>query len=196
MWDSEEGLLVQERGKLEHKLKKSDLHPLACCGNSPGKSHKKYCKIDPPGSLPLTSGFGPKKHYSERKKSVPAPQITIQKKQRKSSKSARKAMRKARRNMPIETDEENERSQPQLTNIVESPKLDSYFVGKHNGSKIRRIAERINEIARTADPSMRDKVLNEATVRFNNQTMTLQQFLDSCDQATVVGQGLVTSSED
>ena len=77
MWDPEEGLLVQERGKLEHKLKKSDLHPLACCGNSPGKSHKKYCKIDPPGWLPLTSGFGPQKNYSERKKSVPVPRITI-----------------------------------------------------------------------------------------------------------------------
>ena len=61
-------------------------------------------------------------------------------------------------------------------------KPDSYFVGKHNGSKIRKIAKRIHEIASNADPSMRQRVLNEATVRYNNQIMTLQQFLDNCQQ--------------
>jgi len=41
---------------------------------------------------------------------------------------------------------------------------------------------------------MRDKVLNEATVRFNNQVMTLQQFLDNCERG-VVGQGLVPEEQ-
>ena len=50
----------------------------------------------------------------------------------------------------------------------------------HNGSKVKRIAQRIHEIAQNADPIMREKVLNEATVKYNNRTMTLKEFLDTC----------------
>ena len=32
---------------------------------------------------------------------------------------------------------------------------------------------RIKEIAANADPKMRERVLNEATVKYNNQVMTL-----------------------
>ena len=55
---------------------------------------------------------------------------------------------------------------------------DSYFQGRSDNSKVKKIANRINEIVSKADPSMRKKVLNEATVKYNNKTMTLQQFLD------------------
>lgn len=58
-------------------------------------------------------------------------------------------------------------------------KPDSYFVGKHNGSKVRRIAKRIHELASSADPEMREHVLNTATVKYNGIKMTLQQFLNA-----------------
>ena len=65
---------------------------------------------------------------------------------------------------------------PQM-NII-SPQ-NSYFVGRHDGSKVRKIAARIRDIAANSDPEMREQVLNEATVKYNNQVLTLRQFLDS-----------------
>ena len=45
---------------------------------------------------------------------------------------------------------------------------------------MRKIAARIQEIADNSEPSLREKVLNEATVKYNGHVMTLQQFLDNC----------------
>ena len=61
--------------------------------------------------------------------------------------------------------------QGDVTKFKKTP--DSYFVGRNENSKVKRIAQRIEEIAKTADPNMRHRVLNEATVKYNDQTMTL-----------------------
>ena len=89
-WDEEAGLLVNERGKLHRKLKKKDMYPMDCCGNSPGKSHKKFCEILPPGSYPLYTSF---------KKTLDAPLEHVKPKLRKISQSAtkRKRSKKTRR---------------------------------------------------------------------------------------------------
>lgn len=48
-------------------------------------------------------------------------------------------------------------------------------MGTHSGeSKVKMIARRIHKIAADSDPKMRDRVLNEATVQFNGETMTLR----------------------
>ena len=52
-WSSRDGLLFQEKYNLPIKLKKSDLYPTHCCGNSPGKSHRQYCEIARPGTTLL-----------------------------------------------------------------------------------------------------------------------------------------------
>ena len=43
-WDNERDLLDGEKPQYEnpHKLKRN---PTRCCGNSPGKTHKKYCHL-------------------------------------------------------------------------------------------------------------------------------------------------------
>jgi len=51
--------------------------------------------------------------------------------------------RNAQRTAWDPSEEENEAYREVLSNIQDN-QLDSYFVGKHNGSKVRRIAERIN----------------------------------------------------
>ena len=42
------------------------------------------------------------------------------------------------------------------------------FAGNHDGEDVQQIANRIREIAANADPGMRERVLNEATVKYNN----------------------------
>ena len=51
-WDSTNGLLRSERKKVIGKIEK---HPMRCCGNSPGKSHKQFCETVRPGEHLLKS---------------------------------------------------------------------------------------------------------------------------------------------
>ena len=55
-WDGENALLEQEKemtDKKEWKEKKN-----TCCGNSPGKSHKKFCQYSEPQSDPVLLALG------------------------------------------------------------------------------------------------------------------------------------------
>jgi len=45
---------------------------------------------------------------------------------------------------------------------------------------VQKIARKIKEISEGAHPTLRAKVLNEATVTYNKVTMSLQKFLDEC----------------
>ena len=65
---------------------------------------------------------------------------------------------KVRRRQPLQMSQLGSNSVQQINVVspISGDKPDSYFVGKHNGSKVRRIAKRIHELAFSADPEMRN----------------------------------------
>lgn len=54
--------------------------------------------------------------------------------------------------------------------------------GEHDDAqKVNAIANKIRQLTQsTSDPVVRDRVLSESKVKFNNQIMTLKEFLGLC----------------
>ena len=61
------------------------------------------------------------------------------------------------------------------------------FVDEDDGAKVAAIAQKIKELTQnTSDPVMRDRVLSESKVKYNNQIMSLKEFLALCGQGVDV----------
>ena len=64
------------------------------------------------------------------------------------------------------------------------------FMEQDDGAKVSAIAKKIKELTEaTDDPEVRDRVLSESKVKFNNQIMSIKDFLALCGQVPQYADG-------
>ena len=153
---------------------------------------RRLMKYSPPKDVPTESSFGVRvqnkytayltKGYKEPRpeKSRSLRRNNAAKKKKQLTPSVNKTPNKYKRRQKSPKCEDDQNVGPTI-NLVSPKKPDSYFVGRSDGSKVKKIVQRIRQIVNDADPSNRNRVLHEATVKYQNQVMTLQQFLDCHD---------------